>query len=123
VPRDGGIGVVLPYPEGVNRGGTDDRAFLHQTAHTPATTPAIIVHPQSTDFSTNILILYRTTMGNKVSLEENLIDLKIVAKQMVRSSKKCEKNEAAAISKLKKVSLALCCGERANKTKFRTTAC
>jgi hypothetical protein len=43
-------------------------------------------------------------MGNKVSLEENLIDLKIVAKQMVRSSKKCEKNEAAAISKLKKVS-------------------
>jgi charged multivesicular body protein 1 len=45
-------------------------------------------------------------MGNKVSLEENLIDLKIVAKQMVRSSKKCEKNEAAAISKLKKVSRA-----------------
>jgi hypothetical protein len=48
-------------------------------------------------------IYFSTTMGNKVSLEENLIDLKIVAKQMVRSSKKCEKNEAAAIAKLKKV--------------------
>lgn len=42
-------------------------------------------------------------MGNKVSLEENLIDLKIVSKQMVRSSKKCEQKEKAAVGKLKKV--------------------
>ena len=43
-------------------------------------------------------------MGNKVSLEENLIDLKIVSKQMLRSAQKCEQNEKAAINKLKKVS-------------------
>jgi len=42
-------------------------------------------------------------MGNKVSLEENLIDLRIVSKQMNRSAKKCEANEKAAINKLKKV--------------------
>jgi len=42
-------------------------------------------------------------MGNKVSLEENLIDLRIVSKQMARSAKKCEANEKAAINKLKKV--------------------
>ena len=42
-------------------------------------------------------------MGNKVSLEENLIDLRIVSKQMTRSAKKCESNEKAAINKLKKV--------------------
>lgn len=42
-------------------------------------------------------------MGNKVSLEDELINLKIVSKQMQRSSKKCEKNEKAAIEKLKKV--------------------
>lgn len=42
-------------------------------------------------------------MGNKVSLEENLIDLKIVSKQMLRSAQKCEQNEKAAINKLKKV--------------------
>ena len=41
-------------------------------------------------------------MGNKVSLEDELINLKIVSKQMARSSKKCEKNEKAAIEKLKK---------------------
>lgn len=41
-------------------------------------------------------------MGNKVSLEEELINLRIVSKQMQRSSKKCEKNEKAAIEKLKK---------------------
>lgn len=44
-------------------------------------------------------------MGNKVSLEENLIDLRIVSKQMVRSSAKCEKNQKAALAKLKKVSV------------------
>lgn len=47
------------------------------------------------------------TMGNKVSLEDELINLKIVSKQMQRSSKKCQKNEKAAIEKLKKVSLGL----------------
>jgi len=43
-------------------------------------------------------------MGNKISLEDEMINLKITSKQMVRSSKKCEKNEKAAITKLKKVS-------------------
>ena len=42
-------------------------------------------------------------MGNKVSLEDQLIDLRITSKAMLRSSKKCEKNEKAAIDKLKKV--------------------
>jgi charged multivesicular body protein 1 len=42
-------------------------------------------------------------MGNKISLEDQLIDLRITSKQMLRSSKKCEKNEKAAIEKLKKV--------------------
>jgi hypothetical protein len=42
-------------------------------------------------------------MGNKVSLEEEMINLKIVAKQMSRSSTKCEKNEKIAVEKLKKV--------------------
>jgi hypothetical protein len=42
-------------------------------------------------------------MGNKVSLEENLIDLRIVSKQMSRSAQKCEQNEKASINKLKKV--------------------
>ena len=43
-------------------------------------------------------------MGNKVSLEDEMINLRIVSKQMQRSAKKCEKNEKAAIEKLKKVS-------------------
>ena len=41
-------------------------------------------------------------MGNKISLEEELINLRIVSKQMQRSSKKCEKNETAALEKLRK---------------------
>lgn len=41
-------------------------------------------------------------MGNKISLEDEMINLKITSKQMIRSSKKCEKNEKAAIEKLKK---------------------
>mmetsp|Transcript_16138 Transcript_16138/g.23595 ORF Transcript_16138/g.23595 Transcript_16138/m.23595 type:complete len:205 (+) Transcript_16138:87-701(+) len=41
-------------------------------------------------------------MGNKVSLEDNLIDMRITSKQMQRSAKKCEKNEKAALEKLKK---------------------
>ena len=44
-------------------------------------------------------------MGNKVSLEEQMINLRIVSKQMQRSSMKCKKSEKAAIEKLKKV----CC--------------
>uniref|UniRef100_A0A7S4AMQ1 Uncharacterized protein n=1 Tax=Pseudo-nitzschia australis TaxID=44445 RepID=A0A7S4AMQ1_9STRA len=41
-------------------------------------------------------------MGNKVSLEDEMVNLRIVSKQMNRSSKKCEKNEKAALVKLKK---------------------
>lgn len=41
-------------------------------------------------------------MGNKISLEDEMINLKLAAKQMNRSSRKCEKNEKAAIEKLKK---------------------
>lgn len=44
-------------------------------------------------------------MGNKVSLEDEMVNLRIVSKQMQRSSKKCEKNEKAALEKLKKVRL------------------
>ena len=43
-------------------------------------------------------------MGNKISLEEELVNLKITSKQMQRAAKKCEKNEKAAVNKLKKVS-------------------
>ena len=42
-------------------------------------------------------------MGNRVSLEDEMVNLRIVSKQMQRSSKKCEKNEKAALEKLKKV--------------------
>ena len=42
-------------------------------------------------------------MGNRVSLEDEMINLRIVSKQMQRSAKKCEKNEKAALDKLKKV--------------------
>lgn len=41
-------------------------------------------------------------MGNKISLEDNLLDMRITSKQMQRASKKCEKNEKSAIEKLKK---------------------
>jgi len=41
-------------------------------------------------------------MGNKVSLEDEMVNLRIVSKQMQRSAKKCEKNEKAALEKLKK---------------------
>ncbi|CAM9849886.1 unnamed protein product [Chrysoparadoxa australica] len=40
-------------------------------------------------------------MGNKMSLEEELINLRLTSKQMVRGSKKCEKNETIAKNKLK----------------------
>lgn len=42
-------------------------------------------------------------MGNSISLEEELINLKITSKQMQRAAKKCESNEKAAVNKLKKV--------------------
>ena len=42
-------------------------------------------------------------MGNKISLEEEMINLRIVSKQMQRSAKKCEGNEKKALEKLKKV--------------------
>jgi charged multivesicular body protein 1 len=48
-------------------------------------------------------------MGNKVSLEEELINLRITSKQMGRSAKKCEKNEKAALDKLKKVRQKVLC--------------
>jgi len=41
-------------------------------------------------------------MGNSISLEEELINLRLTSKQMQRASKKCEKNEKAAVEKLKK---------------------
>jgi charged multivesicular body protein 1 len=44
-------------------------------------------------------------MGNKVSLEDEMINLRIVSKSMQRSAKKCEKNEKAAKDKLKKVNI------------------
>jgi len=43
-------------------------------------------------------------MGNRVSLEDEMINLRMVSKTMQRSSKKCEKSEKAALEKLKKVS-------------------
>jgi hypothetical protein len=59
--------------------------------------------------SLSVISMRFSIMGNKVSLEEELINLKIVSKQMVRSSKKCEKNEKAAIEKLKKVCVLCVC--------------
>ena len=47
-------------------------------------------------------------MGNSISLEEELINLKITSKQMQRASKKCESNEKAAVNKLKKVGWSFC---------------
>ena len=41
-------------------------------------------------------------MGNSVSLEDELINLRLTAKAMARSSEKCKKNEKAAIEKVKK---------------------
>ncbi|GMH91627.1 hypothetical protein TrVE_jg7010 [Triparma verrucosa] len=41
-------------------------------------------------------------MGAKLSLEDELVNLRITSKQMSRSATKCEKNEKAALSKLKK---------------------
>lgn len=40
-------------------------------------------------------------MGNKVSLENELINLRLTSKQMQRSAIKCTKNETAAKAKLR----------------------
>lgn len=37
------------------------------------------------------------------TLEDNMIELKMVSRQMVRSTKKCEQKEKQALAKLKKV--------------------
>lgn len=42
-------------------------------------------------------------MGNKISLEDELINLRITSKSMNRSSAKCKKHEKAALDRLKKV--------------------
>ncbi|KAJ1445000.1 Snf7 family [Pelagophyceae sp. CCMP2097] len=41
-------------------------------------------------------------MGNKISLQEELINLKMTSKQMRSASKKCEKNEKVAKTNVKK---------------------
>jgi charged multivesicular body protein 1 len=41
-------------------------------------------------------------MGNKISLEDNLLDLRLTSKQMQRSAKKCTQKEKSNIEKLKK---------------------
>lgn len=41
-------------------------------------------------------------MGNKVSLEDHLVNLRLTSKQMVRASKKAEGSEKEAKNKLKK---------------------
>jgi len=43
-----------------------------------------------------------TSMFKSTSLEEELLNLKMTSKQMQRASKKCEKNEKAAVTKVKK---------------------
>lgn len=40
-------------------------------------------------------------MGNRVSLEDELINLRLTSKQQQRSALKCNKNEAAAKAKLR----------------------
>lgn len=40
--------------------------------------------------------------GKSVSLEEELINLKLTSKQMARASKKCDKNQKSAVAKVKK---------------------
>jgi len=47
-------------------------------------------------------LLNKFKMGQKVSLEEEMINLRITSKQMQRASKKSEKSEKQAIEKLKK---------------------
>lgn len=42
-------------------------------------------------------------MGNKISLEDELVNLRMTSKSMNRASTKCKKNEKVALDKLKKV--------------------
>ena len=51
---------------------------------TESTTPPALFRPPSAT---------KDTMGQRVSLQEELINMKITSKQMVSASKKCEKNE------------------------------
>ena len=46
-------------------------------------------------------------MGNKISLEDELVNLRITSKHMSRSAKKCEKKSKEAEAKVKKVSAPL----------------
>ena len=50
-----------------------------------------------------IIIIIIVIMGNSVSLEDELINLRLTSKQMQNASKKCDKNEKAAVNKVKKV--------------------
>lgn len=70
----------------------------HRSTHPPR---SVSYSPTFTSPLVRSVVLAK--MGNKVSLEENMIDLRIVSKQMARSALKCEKNEKAALAKLKKV--------------------
>lgn len=47
-------------------------------------------------------------MGAKHSLEDDLITFKLTSKQMLRSSQKCKKNEAAANAKALKAMKDVC---------------
>ena len=66
----------------------------------PESNGIVISLSYSTNQRTSRLI---SIMGNKVSLEDEMVNLRIVSKQMQRSAKKCEKNEKASLDKLKKV--------------------
>ena len=62
-------------------------------------------HRQSVPNSSLRIYLRNThhIMGNSVSLEDELINLRLTSKQMQNASKKCDKNEKAAVNKVKKV--------------------
>ena len=62
-------------------------------------------------------------MGNSVSLEEELINLRMTSKQMQRASKKCDKNEKAAVVKVKKVRLLLRRGGVSTVVSCRVVSC
>jgi charged multivesicular body protein 1 len=48
------------------------------------------------------VIATASTMGNKHSLQDDLITFKLTSKQFIRDSKKCEKNQAVQKEKLVK---------------------
>ena len=59
------------------------RRTLQKVFHREHHPPALFRPPSAT----------KDTMGQRVSLQEELINMKITSKQMVSASKKCEKNE------------------------------